>query len=146
VSIIEADSIARLVHSGNDLVIAAGGGGIPVARREGRLEGVEAVVDKDLAAACLARAIGVSELVLLTDVDGAYLDHGTPEERLLEEASPEEAERYLAEGHFPPGTMGPKVEAAAWFVREGGGRAVITRPELLHMALQSKAGTRILYR
>jgi carbamate kinase len=146
VSIIEADAIARLVHSGNDLVIAAGGGGIPVTRQEGRLEGVEAVVDKDLAAACLARGIGVSELVLLTDVDGAYLDHGTPDERLLEEASPEEAERYLAEGHFPPGTMGPKVEAAAWFVREGGGRAVITRPELLHMALQSKAGTRILYR
>jgi carbamate kinase len=146
VAIIEADSIARLVHSGNDLVIAAGGGGIPVVEVDGRLQGVEAVVDKDLAASCLAECIKVSELIMLTDVEGAYLNRGTTEERLLTEISAEEAERYLEQGHFPSGSMGPKVEAAIHFVRHGGQRAVVTRPELLHMALQSKAGTRIITR
>ncbi|MBI0583705.1 MAG: carbamate kinase [Methanomassiliicoccus sp.] len=143
VAIIEAASISRLVHSGDDLVIAGGGGGIPVVRRNGRMEGVEAVVDKDLASACLAKCMGVEELIMLTDVDGAYLDHGTPGERLLGSVSADEAERYLEEGHFPPGSMGPKVEAGIAFVRSGGRRAVITRPELLHTALSSKAGTQI---
>jgi carbamate kinase len=146
VAIVEADSIARLVHSGNDLVIAVGGGGIPVAMREGCLQGVEAVVDKDLAAACLAKCMEVDELIMLTDVDGAYLNHGTAGESLLGEVTADQAERYLEEGHFPPGTMGPKVEAAIDFVRHGGQRAVVTRPELLHTALQSKAGTRIVNR
>jgi carbamate kinase len=144
--IVEAASIKRLVDSGNDLVIAAGGGGIPVVRRGGRLEGVEAVVDKDLASACLAKGMKVDLLIMLTDVDGAYLDHGGPRERLLEEITANEAERYLREGHFPPGSMGPKVEAAIGFVRSGGRRAIITRPELLHTALSSKAGTQILDR
>lgn len=141
--IVEASSISRLVGSGSDLVIAAGGGGIPVVRRDGRLVGVEAVVDKDLASACLAKGMKVDELIMLTDVDGAYLDHGTPKQRLLGEITADEAERHLREGHFPPGSMGPKVEAAIDFVRSGGRRAYITRPELLHTALSSKAGTQI---
>ncbi|MDW5563411.1 MAG: carbamate kinase [Methanomassiliicoccus sp.] len=143
IGIVEADSISRLVRGGNDLVIAAGGGGIPVVRRGHRLEGVEAVVDKDLASACLAKGMGVEELIMLTDVDGAYLDHGTPRQRLLGEITPDEAQRHLEDGHFPPGSMGPKVEAGIDFVRSGGTRVVITRPELLHTALSSKAGTKI---
>ena len=143
VSIVEAEAIARLVRSGNDLVIAAGGGGIPVVRRGGHLEGVEVVVDKDLAAACLAKVMKVDLLIMLTDVDGAYLDFGTPRARLLGEMTSAEAERYLEEGHFPAGSMGPKVEAGIDFVRSGGRRAIITRPELLHTALSSKAGTQI---
>lgn len=143
IGIVEAASISRLVSSGNDLVIAAGGGGIPVVRRGERLVGVEAVVDKDLASACLAKGMGVDLLIMLTDVDGAYLHHGSQGERLLSEVTADEAEGYLREGHFPPGSMGPKVEAAIDFVRSGGRRAVITRPELLHTALSSKAGTQI---
>jgi carbamate kinase len=142
-SIVEAETISRLVRGGHELVIAAGGGGIPVVKRGGRLEGVEAVVDKDLASACLAKGMKVDLLIMLTDVDGAYLDHDTPRARLLGEITADEAERYLAEGHFPAGSMGPKIEAAIDFVRSGGRRAIITRPELLHMALSSKAGTQI---
>lgn len=143
IGIVEAVTISRLVGGGTDLVIAAGGGGIPVVRRGGRLVGVEAVVDKDLASACLAKGMRADLLIMLTDVDGAYLDHGTPRERLLREITTDEAERYLEEGHFPPGSMGPKMEAAIDFVRSGGDRALITRPELLHTALSSKAGTQI---
>jgi carbamate kinase len=101
------------------------------------------VVDKDLAAACLAKVMKADLLIMLTDVDGAYLDFGTPRARLLAEMTPGEAERYLGEGHFPAGSMGPKVEAGIDFVRSGGRRVVITRPELLHTALSSKAGTKI---
>ncbi len=146
VSIVEAPAIGRLVHSGNDLVIAAGGGGIPVAWRDGRLEGVEAVVDKDLASACLAKCLKDDVLVMLTDVDGVYVGYGTAEQRMLGVVTVAETERHLAAGEFPPGSMGPKVEAAIDFVRSGGQRAIITRPELLHMALSSKAGTVVVNR
>lgn len=146
VEIVEAAPISRLVGSGSDLVIAAGGGGIPVVRQDGRLVGVEAVVDKDLASACLAKGMRVDLLVMLTDVDGVYLEHGTPRARLLGEITADEAEQYLGEGHFYAGSMGPKVEAAIGFVRAGGRRAIITRPELLHTALASKAGTQIVDR
>jgi len=146
ISIVEAPAIGRLVRSGNDLVIAVGGGGIPVAWRNGRLEGVEAVVDKDLAAACLAKSLKDEILVMLTDVEGAYVGYGTARERMLGTVTVEEAERHLAEGEFPPGSMGPKVEAAIDFVRSGGERAIITTPELLHMALASKAGTQVVTR
>lgn len=146
VTIVEAPAIGRLVRSGNDLVIAVGGGGIPVAWRNGRLEGVEAVVDKDLAAACLAKSLKDDLLVMLTDVEGAYVGYGTARERMLGTVTAEVAERHLEEGEFPPGSMGPKVEAAIDFVRSGGERAVITTPELLHMALASKAGTQVVIR
>jgi carbamate kinase len=145
-AIIEAPSIRRLVSSGNDLVIAAGGGGIPVIRRGGRLVGVEAVVDKDLAAACLAKGMHESLLVILTDVDRAYLDYGKKEQRGLGTITADEAEAYLRQGHFPAGSMGPKIEAAVDFVRHGGERAIITRPQLLDTALESKAGTQIVSR
>jgi carbamate kinase len=100
-------------------------------------------VDKDLASACLAKNMRVDLLIMLTDVDGAYLDHGTPRAKLLGDITAAEAERYLEQGHFPAGSMGPKVKAGIDFVRSGGRQTVITRPELLHTALSSKAGTRI---
>ncbi|NLT37441.1 MAG: carbamate kinase [Methanomassiliicoccus sp.] len=146
ITIVEAPAIGRLVRSGNDLVIAVGGGGIPVVWKEGRMEGVEAVVDKDLAAACLAKSLKDDLLVMLTDVEGAYVGYGTARERMLGTVTAEEAERHLNEGEFPPGSMGPKVEAAIDFVRSGGERAIITTPELLHTALSSKAGTQIVNR
>jgi carbamate kinase len=144
--IIEAASIKRLVRGGNDLVISAGGGGIPVIARDGRLQGVEAVVDKDLAAACLAKCIEDSLLIMLTDVAEVYLDFGSKEQRPLGAVTADQAEAYMRQGQFPAGSMGPKIDAGIDFVRSGGERAIITRPELLDRALQSKAGTQIVLR
>lgn len=144
--IVEAASIRRLVRGGNDLVISAGGGGIPVVNRQGRLHGVEAVVDKDLASACLAKGMGESLLIMLTDVDQVFLDFGREEQRPLGTITADEAESHLRAGQFPAGTMGPKIEAGIDFVRSGGERAIITRPELLDTALASRAGTEIVLR
>jgi carbamate kinase len=142
--IIEAASIKRLVRGGNDLVISAGGGGIPVVERHGRLQGIEAVVDKDLAAACLAKCIEDSLLIMLTDVAEVSLGFGSKEQRPLRTVTADQAEAYLRQGQFPEGTMGPKIEAGIDFVRSGGEKAIITRPELLDRALSSKAGTQIV--
>lgn len=142
--IVEGGAIMSLMSDGRDLVISAGGGGIPMVEEGGRLRGVEAVVDKDLAAACLAKCAKVPLLVLLTDVDQVFLDYGKAGQRAIDILDADGAEAFLGEGQFPPGTMGPKIEAAIGFVRSGGARAVITRPELLDRALQSKAGTQIV--
>lgn len=144
--IVEAATIKRLVRGGNDLVISAGGGGIPVVSRDGRLHGVEAVVDKDLASACLAKSMGENLLVMLTDVEQVFLDFGREGQRPLGTITADEAESYLRAGQFPAGTMGPKIEAGIDFVRSGGERAIITRPELLDTALASRAGTEIVLR
>lgn len=129
--IVERDAIRHLVDDGF-LVIAAGGGGIPVVERKSGLAGVEAVVDKDLASACLARDVGAVELFLLTDVDGVYTGFGTKRARKLRRLDAVEARRLGDEGEFPEGSMGPKVQAAVEFVeRTPHGRAVIgslTRP------------------
>ncbi|WP_019177588.1 carbamate kinase [Methanomassiliicoccus luminyensis] len=146
VSIVEASAIHRLVSGGDEVVIAAGGGGVPVVERGGRLEGVEAVVDKDLSAACLARSARASLMVFLTDVEQVYLDYGTARQRPISSMTADEAEKYLREGQFPPGTMGPKIEAAVRFLRSGGKRALIAQPQCIHKALASKAGTQILPR
>jgi carbamate kinase len=145
-SIVEATTIKRLVRGGNDLVISTGGGGIPVVNRNGRLHGVEAVVDKDLASACLAKGMGESLLIMLTDVDQVFLDYGRAGQRPLGTITADEAESHLRAGQFPAGTMGPKIEAGIDFVRSGGERAIITRPELLDTALASRAGTEIVLR
>jgi carbamate kinase len=127
-------------------VIAAGGGGIPVVRRDGRLVGVEAVIDKDLAAALLALAIGWKHLVIATDVPQVALDFGTPAQRLLDQLTPEDAKKHLAAGQFPPGTMGPKIEAAVNFLEHGGERVVVTDLDHLALAAKGEAGTRIVKR
>uniref|UniRef100_A0A7C4FCY1 Carbamate kinase n=1 Tax=Thermofilum pendens TaxID=2269 RepID=A0A7C4FCY1_THEPE len=123
-----------------DMVVAAGGGGIPVVERGGQLEGVDAVIDKDLASSLLARELGADLLVILTDVEGVYLNYGRPGARLLTRLCASEAERLLSEGHFPPGSMGPKVEACVEFARSGG-RAAIGSLERALEVVEGVSGT-----
>jgi len=141
--IVEFEQIASLARAGI-LVIAAGGGGIPVVRRAGRLAGAEAVIDKDRASAVLARAVEASLLVMLTGVERVALDFGTRWQRDMARLTVSDAERLLAEGEFPPGSMGPKVESAARFVRETGGAAIVTCAEQLRDAVAGAAGTRVV--
>lgn len=124
--ILEASAVRTLVAAGH-VVVAAGGGGIPVVRRaDGTLEGIEAVVDKDLSAAVLARVVGADVLVIATDVPHAATDFGTDRQRPIHRVGVTEMEALAAAGHFAEGSMGPKVEAMCRFVRAGGSRAVVT--------------------
>lgn len=142
-SIVEIDAIRSLIHAGH-IVIAAGGGGIPVVRVDGDVIGVEAVIDKDLAAALLARLIHARVLIISTDVDYVYLDYHRIGARPIQIIRAGELRQYAAEGLFPPGNMGPKIEAALRFLANGGGEVVITAPELLHAAVEGRVGTHIL--
>jgi len=144
--IIETATIRRLLFTGtsDEVVIVAGGGGIPVVRRGGRLVGVEAVVDKDLAAGVLAAGIGETLFVILTDVAHISLGFGTRGKRRLARVTAAELEQHWKAGQFPPGTMGPKVEAALRFLETGGERVVITDPRSLRAALAGKAGTTVV--
>ena len=143
--IVEAGAILRLLDDGF-VVIAVGGGGVPVAADGDRLAGVDAVIDKDLAAALLATAVGARALVLVTDVDTVMLDFGTPRQRALTTVDADEMRRHLRDGQFPEGSMGPKIRAALQFLDAGGGCAVITRPWLVPGALSGNPGgaTRIV--
>jgi carbamate kinase len=144
VRILEQEAIETLVDAGF-LVVAAGGGGIPVVERpDGRLEGVEAVIDKDFASALLARSVGADLLCITTGVDRVAIDFGTPQQRALDVVGIDEARRHLADGQFPAGSMGPKIEAALAFLEAGGDEVVITSPERLADALDGTAGTRIV--
>jgi len=140
IKIVETQVIQKMLELGV-IVIAAGGGGIPVVERDGKLKGVEAVVDKDLATAVLAIGINADQLILVTGVPGVYTDFETPNACLISRAHPDELENWLSEGHFPPGSMGPKVEAAIQYVRTTGKRAVICQPSDLADAILSQAGT-----
>jgi carbamate kinase len=145
--IIESRAITRLIEDGF-VVVAGGGGGIPVVARNGGLAGVAAVIDKDLTAALLATAIGAQALVLVTDVDTVMLDFGTPKQRPIGTIAADEMRRHLREGQFPDGSMGPKVGAALQFLDAGGSCAVITRPPLVAGVLSNGTarGTRIIAR
>jgi carbamate kinase len=140
--IVEEEAIKLLVESGA-IVIASGGGGIPVVKQAGKLVGVEAVIDKDLAGERLATAVKANILLILTDVDGAALNYGTAEERFIGSMTTSEASRYLADGHFAAGSMGPKVLAAIRFLENGGQSCLIASLERAWEALQDEAGTRI---
>jgi carbamate kinase len=140
--ILEVREIEVLAAAGV-LVIAGGGGGIPVVRREGRLTGIDAVIDKDRCAAELAAATGAELLVLVTGVARAALGFGTPDQREIARLTVSDALRYLNAGEFPDGSMGPKVEGAARFAG-GGGRAVITDAAHMSAALEGEAGTWIV--
>jgi carbamate kinase len=143
VRVVEASVIKRII-SGGDIVIAAGGGGVPVAEdAHGSLKGVDAVIDKDLASSLLARQVGAKTLIILTSVDNVYLDYGKPDQKALQKLSVEEAKAWLADGQFPPGSMGPKIEAAVDFLEHGGKEVIITSPEMAEAAASGKAGTRI---
>jgi carbamate kinase len=141
--IVEGTAIKKMVEAGM-IVIASGGGGIPVVEEDGRLEGVDAVIDKDLAGEKLAEEVEAEILLILTDVEGAMLDYGRPRQRLLERITLEEAKRYMAEGHFPPGSMGPKVEACIRFLENGGERAIIASLNQAVEALEGRAGTQVV--
>src|SRR5437667_226379 len=144
VEVIDKDIIRALVGDGGGrVVIAAGGGGIPVIRKDGKLVGVEAVIDKDLAAAVLAKAIGWKHLVIATDVPQIALDFGKPSQRVIDRLTIPEAKKHLAEGQVPPGRMGPKVEAVVDVLEHGGQHALITDLEHLAAAVAGKAGTQI---
>jgi carbamate kinase len=141
-TIIEKREIRRLIDMGF-IVIACGGGGIPVVKHGRAFHGVNAVIDKDLASARVAEEIGADLLIIATDVEGASIHYGTPDERLLREMSLAEGERYLIEGHFGAGSMRPKVEAALQFVKSGGNRAVICSIDSIEAAVAGRAGTEV---
>jgi carbamate kinase len=144
IEVIEAVAIRALIDTGA-IVVAGGGGGIPVIREDsGILRGVEAVIDKDLAAERLASLVGADTLVLLTGVPKVALDYGTPNQHDLAEVTIADAERYLADGQFPAGSMGPKVKAATRFLENGGQEAIVTAPEVLAEALAGHDGTRFV--
>jgi carbamate kinase len=141
--ILELDVIRALAAAGTT-VVAAGGGGVPVVARNGRYDGVDAVIDKDFAAALVGSLVGATTLLLVTGVEQVALDFGTPEERPLERMTAAEARGWLAEGQFPPGSMGPKIEAAVQFVEAGGEHAIVTSLDRMAEALAGRAGTRVV--
>ena len=127
------------------VVIAGGGGGIPVVRgRDGQWRGIEAVIDKDYASAVLAAQLKAELYVILTGVEKVALDFGKPTERTIDRLTAEEAEKHLRDGQFPAGSMGPKIDAATQFVRGGGGEVIITDIDHLREAVEGRAGTRIV--
>ena len=142
-SIVEKDVIHSL-HEMGFIVIASGGGGIPVIRnQDGTYQGVEAVIDKDLAGERLAAAVNADLLMILTDVPRVAIHYNSPNQKWLENVTVSEMEQLEKEGHFKAGSMGPKVRAAVRFVRNGGDRAVIASLEEALEALEGKAGTQI---
>ena len=143
IEIVELDVIRSLADQGV-LVVACGGGGIPVVRENGDLHGVEAVIDKDRASALLASQLGVDVFAISTDTDYVYLDYKKPTQRPLTHGTVSELEEHFRNGHFPPGNMGPKVESALCFLRAGGKEVVITSYEYLTDAVAGHAGTHII--
>lgn len=142
--ILEKRSIKTLLDAG-EIVIACGGGGIPVAKNaQGEYVGVEAVIDKDLASALLALAIGADYFVILTGVDRVKVNFKKPDEKSLAEMTISEAKKYLAEGQFPAGSMGPKVQAAIMYMEKGGKNVIITETDKIIPALKGETGTRIV--
>jgi carbamate kinase len=141
--IFEADQVRALAMSGA-VVIAGGGGGIPVVRADGGWRSIDAVIDKDRTSALLAAAVGVDVLVLVTGVDQVYVGYGTPAQRALDTVTADDARTYLAAGEFPAGSMGPKVESALDFLGGGGRKAIITSLSGLHDALSDRAGTHVV--
>ncbi|MEA2703921.1 MAG: carbamate kinase [Actinomycetota bacterium] len=150
VTILETAAIRALLDQGQ-VVVAAGGGGVPVVRSEQGWRGVDAVIDKDYAAQQLATSLAAEALILVTGVEAVLLHYGTPEQVPIREMTVTDAEGYLETGEFPEGSMGPKVRAATRFLRRGGEVAVITSPNLVYASLEGTVselegvtGTRIM--
>jgi carbamate kinase len=139
--VIEKDTIKDLIDDGK-VVIAVGGGGVPVERLpDGTLTGVDAVIDKDRASALLASLIGADELIILTGVDRVAINYKKPDMKYFDRMTVAECEKYAAEGQFPKGSMGPKIEAACDFVKRGGDKVIITSMENATAAAEGNAGT-----
>jgi len=143
VEILELDVIRSLVDCGV-LVVSTGGGGIPVMLVNGRLQGVEAVIDKDRASALLATQLGVDLLAITTDTDYVYLNYKKPGQVPLAHVTTSQLEEYYRAGQFPPGNMGPKMESVLRFLRSGGQEAIVTSHENLFDAVTRSAGTHIV--
>ncbi len=142
-SIVEQREITRMIEL-DFILVCCGGGGIPVVRKERKFTGVEAVIDKDLASSVLAREIGVDIFVIATDAAGAAIHWGKPEQKILGKVTLAELEQYKKEGHFPAGSMGPKVEAITEFFKASGNRGVICHLADIEKAVNGEAGTEIV--
>jgi len=143
VTIVEKREIKKLIEM-NFIVICCGGGGIPVIREERAFQGIDAVIDKDLASAKLAEEVGVDIFIIATDVQGVALNYGKKDQKFLRSITLEQAELYIKEGHFPAGSMKPKIEAAMQFIQKGGKRAVITSLENIEQAISGESGTEVV--
>jgi carbamate kinase len=142
--ILNIHTIERMTEAAS-VVVAAGGGGIPVVKgRDGQWRGVEAVIDKDFASALLAAELKADLYIMLTGVERVAVDFGKPTQKWLEKMTVSEAEKYMAEGQFPAGSMGPKVQASLEFVKASGQQVLITDVEVLHEALDGKNGTLVV--
>lgn len=143
ITIVEKREIKKLIEM-DFIVICCGGGGIPVIREGRTFSGVDAVIDKDLASAKLAEEVGANIFLIATDVEGVALNYGEPNQQFLRTVTMEEAARYLEEGYFPPGSMGPKIESAIQFLQNGEGRTLITSIEAIEEAVVGSAGTEVI--
>ncbi len=142
--VVEKDLVKQLIEQGV-ITVTVGGGGIPVVRKEdGTIEGVEAVIDKDRASSLLARILDVDIFVILTGVEKVYVNFGKPNQKALDRVTISEASKLMEEGHFPAGSMGPKIESAIAFVKATNRQCVITSLEKVSEALEGKSGTFII--
>ncbi|MBI2675146.1 MAG: carbamate kinase [Candidatus Aenigmarchaeota archaeon] len=137
--------VIKLLFEKNHLLIVSGGGGIPVIKEKKKIRGMEAVIDKDMTAGLLAKTLKADMLLILTDIDGVYLDFGQESQRRLDKLTASQALKYLKEGQFREGSMGPKVQACIDFVKATKGAAVIARLKDAYKAMHKKAGTEIGY-
>ncbi|WP_258358593.1 carbamate kinase [Moorella sulfitireducens (nom. illeg.)] len=141
--IVESEAIKDLIKEGY-IVICVGGGGIPVIENEGQLEGIAAVIDKDYASSLLATEIGADRLVISTGVNKVAINFNKPDQKEIDHMTAAEAEAYLAEGHFPPGNMGPKITAILRYLKNYGGEGLITSPAEIVAAMEGQSGTWIV--
>ncbi len=134
--------IIKTLLENNSIIIAAGGGGVPIIKNKGKIiQGIPAVIDKDLASACLANSIKAENLIILMNEPCAYTNYKKKNQKPIRNMNLTEAKKLLKRGEFPPGSMGPKIEAAINFIKKGGKNAIITSPKSLKKALIGKAGT-----
>ena len=143
VAIVEYREIKKLIEM-DFIVICCGGGGIPVIRKERKFRGVEAVIDKDLASSILAREIKADIFLIVSDIEGAAIHWGTKAQKVLGKVSLKEIQQYIKEGHFPAGSMGPKVDAIVQFFQATGKRGITGKLEDIELAIAGKAGTEII--
>lgn len=143
IQIIETDVIKDLLRN-NCVVIAAGGGGIPVVKGDKGLEGIEAVIDKDLASQCLANSVRADVLIMITDVPGVYLDFKTGRQRMIRKIRLKDIKLHYETGQFPAGNMGPKIEAAIRFLEKGGKKVIITNIDDIDKTIRKEGGTVIV--